>query len=157
MNGSYFNNNHSIDRRVKRFFGDRMISRITLATLLVSFLLMAPVQASESHIKVVNTWVEDGFLFHVTFKYQQSKARCELDGEGLIEFEIVYDAQSSSETQSVYSLAGWTFDSDDDDWIEMQGKAIGSQGLCTTFSPCEIQQVNIVKVWCPVDGPDFLK
>lgn len=157
MNGSYFNNNHSIAWRVKRFLGDRMISRIILATLLVSFLLMAPAQASQQPVDIVNTWVEDGFLFHVTFKYQPSKARCALDGEGLIEFEVVYDAQTSSGTQSAFGVATWSPGSDADDWIETQGKAIGSQALCTTFSPCRIQQVNIVKAWCPVDGPLFLK
>ncbi len=157
MNGFYFNNNHSIARRIKRFFDARVISRIMLPTLLVSFLLMTPAQASQSSIKIADNWVEDGFLFHVTFKYQPAKTRCALDGEGLIEFEVVYDAQTSSGTQSAFGVATWSPGSDADDWIETQGKAIGSQALCTTFSPCRIQQVNIVKAWCPVDGPLFLK
>ena len=157
MNGFYFNNNHSIARRIKRFFDARVISRIMLPTLLVSFLLMTPAQASQSSIKIADTWVEDGFLFHVTFKYQPAKTRCALDGEGLIEFEVVYDAQTSSGTQSAFGVATWSPGSDADDWIETQGKAIGSQALCTTFSPCRIQQVNIVKAWCPVGGPLFLK
>ena len=157
MNDSYFNGNHSLYRRVKLFFGDRMISRTILPTLLVSFLLMAPAQASQSSIKIVNTWVEDGFFFHVVFKAKPANAHCALDGEGLIEFEVVYDAQNSSGSLSAFGVATWPPGSDADAWIETQGQAIGSQALCTTFSPCQIQQVNIVKAWCPVDGPLFLK
>jgi len=125
--------------------------------LLGSFFLLSPAQATQLPVDIVNTWVEDGFLFHITFKTQPSKAHCSLKGEGVIEFEVVYDALNSG-VQSAFGVAGWSHSSNADDWIETQGKAIGSQALCTTFSPCQIQQVNIVKVWCPVtDGPLFLQ
>lgn len=157
MNGFFLNKDRSAFMMAKLFLGDKLKSGIILSTLLVPFFLLSPAQASQLPVEIVNTWVEDGFLFHVTFKAQPAKADCSLKGEGLIEFEVVYDTLNSSGAQSVFGVARWSHGSNTDSWIETQGKAIGAQSLCTTFSPCGIQQVNIVKAWCPVDGPNFLK
>ncbi len=115
---------------------------------------MTPVQANESTINIVDTWVEDGFLFQVAFEAEPTNSHCQMDGEGLIEFEVAYDAQTSGSVESVFGVATWYPSSDSEIRIATQGQAIGSQALCTRFSPCEIQAVHIVETWCPVtNGP----
>ncbi len=90
------------------------------------------------------------------FEAQPTNAKCELYGEGLIEFEVAYDAQTSSGIKSVFGVATWYPNFETEDWIETQGQAIGPQALCTEFSPCRIQEVTIVNAWCPVtNGPLF--
>ncbi len=156
MNRPFFNNNYSIYSMAKRFVDERVLPQVILTTLLGSFLWMTPVQANESTINIVDTWVEDGFLFHVAFKALPANANCSLNGEGLIEFEVVYDAQTSSGVESAFGVATWYPSSDSEVWIETQGQAIGPQALCTTFSPCRIQAVQVVQTYCPVtDGPIF--
>lgn len=57
---------------------------------------MTPAHANESPIDILDTWVEDGFLFHVAFEAQPAKVNCSLCGESLIEFEVTYDPQASN-------------------------------------------------------------
>lgn len=156
MNRSSFTYNSSHYGITKLFSGRRLLLQIILPTLFCSLFLMASAQANESPINIVDTWVEDGYLFHVAFEAQPANANCELEGEGLIEFEVAYESQTSSGVQSVFGVATWYPNFDTEDWIETQGQAIGPQAFCTTFSPCRIQEVNIVQTWCPVkDGPLF--
>ena len=156
MNRCPFTHNFSLDSITKLFPEERLLLQIILLTLLGSFPLMTPAQANESNINIVDSWVEDGFLFHVEFEAQPTNANCALDGEGLIEFEVAYDAQTSSGVESVFGVATWYPNFETEDWIETQGQAIGPQALCTEFSPCRIQEVTIVKAWCPVtNGPLF--
>ncbi len=129
---------------------------MTLMILLGFLFFIQPVHAAESSMSIVDTWVEDGYLFHVVFEGQPANASCELEGEGLIEFEVAFDAQTTSGFNSVFGVAVWYPTSHSYSVIETAGKAIGPQALCTEFSPCHIQEVNIVKTWCPVtDGPLF--
>ncbi len=76
MNRSLINGNRSIYRMAKLFFGAGLIPRIILPTLLGSCLLMAHAQASDPQIDIVETWVEDGNLFHVAFEAQPTNANC---------------------------------------------------------------------------------
>lgn len=141
---------------LKLFSGNRHFSQVILLSLLTWLVLLVPAHATELPIDIVNTWVEDGFLFHVEFEAQPANANCELEGEGLIEFEVAYDAPTNSRVESVFGVATWYPNSDIENWIETQGQAIGPQALCTEFSPCHIQTVNIVQTWCPVtNGPLF--
>jgi len=154
MNSFFFNDKYTNDELTKRHCGGRVLPQIILTTLLGSILLITPVQASTSSINVVDTWVEEGFLFHVGFEAEPANAKCELEGEGLIEFEVAYYPQTSSEVASVFGVAIWYPNAESEDWIETQGKAFGPQAFCTTSSPCQIQEVNIVNAWCPVsNGP----
>ena len=149
MNSSFINGNRSIHRMVKLFSGVGLIPGIILTILLGSCLLMAPAQASDPQIDIVDTWVEDGNLFHVGFEAQPTNANCSLAGEGIIEFDVAYYAQSSSGVESVYGVAGWYPASDEDTWIETQGLAYGPIALCNNDTPCRIKNANIVKVYCP--------
>jgi hypothetical protein len=110
---------------------------------------MAPVQASDPQINIVDAWVEDGNLFHVAFETQPTNANCSLDGEGIIEFGVAYHSQSSSGVESVFGLAGWYPASDADTWIETKGLAYGPLAICTKYTPCQIKEVHIVKTYCP--------
>ena len=149
MNGSLINGNRSIYRMTKLFFGAGLIPRIILVMLLGSYLLMASAQASDPHIDIVDTWVEDGNLFHVSFEAQPTNVSCSLDGEGIIEFGVAYYTQSSSGVESVFGVAGWYPASDENTWIETQGLAYGPIALCNKDTPCRIKKANIVKVYCP--------
>lgn len=152
MNCFFLNNKDSNLGLTQRRCDGGSLSQVILVTLLGIFLLMSPVQASTSPITVVDTWVEDGFLFHVEFEAKPANAQCELAGEGLIEFEVAYNAQTSSETASVFGVAIWYPNTETKEWIETEGKAMGPQAFCTSSSPCRIQEVNIVKAWCPVSN-----
>ena len=149
MNSSLINGTRSIYRMAKLFFGAGLIPRIILVTLLGSCLLMASAQASDPHIDIVDTWVEDGNLFHVRFEAQPTNASCSLDGEGIIEFGVAYYTQSSSGVESVFGVAGWYPASDENTWIETQGLAYGPIALCNKDTPCRIKKANVVKVYCP--------
>ena len=156
MNSSFFKVQYSNQKITMRFFGRRVFPKIFLTALLGSFLQIAPVHATESTINIVDTWVEDGFLFHVDFQAEPANTNCSLNGEGLIEFEVIYDAQTSSGVASVFGVATWYSGTDSEVLIETQGQAIGPQALCTTFSPCNIQDVHVVQTHCPVsEGPIF--
>jgi hypothetical protein len=156
MSNSIFKHTYSIYGKTMRFLGGGVLTQIFLTALLGSFQLIVPAQASESTIEIVGTWVEDGYLFHVEFEAEPANANCSLNGEGLIEFEVMYDAQTSSGVESVFGLATWYPGSDAEVLIETQGRAIGPQALCTTFTPCRIQAVHVVQTHCPVtNGPLF--
>ena len=121
-----------------------------IIVFLSPILLVTPVQATESAISILDTWVEDGYLFHVALEAAPTNTQCELHGEGLIEFEVVYGTQNMSGLASVFGVALWYPEFETADRIETLGQAVGPQAFCTDFSPCRIQEVHIVNAWCPV-------
>lgn len=128
----------------------------TFVSFFAVLILDSPIEAQESHISVTETFVEDGYEFHVGFEAPPSNMKCALNGEGIIEFEVRYYTPASSSPGSVFGVAPWYPGTEGDEMIETHGKAIGPQGFCTKFSPCRIQFVRVVKAWCPPkDGPLF--
>ena len=118
--------------------------------------LISTSSAQESRISVIESWVEDGYEFHVGFDAPPSNAMCSLHGEGVLEFEVQYFTPASNSPGSVYGVAAWYPGPDEDQTIQTYGKAIGPQALCTKFSPCRIRAVRLVKAWCPPrEGPLF--
>lgn len=111
--------------------------------------------ASEDlEIAIIDSWVVDGFEFHVGLQGPPSNASCSLHGEGLIEFEVSYFTPVSSEQESVFGVATWFPASDPEATVETYGEVIGPQGLCTESSPCRIRRVEVVQTWCPpIEGP----
>lgn len=110
--------------------------------------------AQETPILVLDSWVEDGFEFHVRISAPPSNAICSLQGEGLIEFEVSYYTSASSEHESVFGVATWFPASDPIGTVETHSSVIGPQALCTNTSPCRIRSVQVVKTWCPpTNGP----
>lgn len=112
--------------------------------------------AHESSFSVIDSWVEDGFEFHVGLEAPPSNAMCSLHGDGLIEFEVAYYTPASSELESVFGVAIWFMASDPEETVQTYGEVLGPQGLCTKASPCRIRYVRIVKTWCPPkEGPMY--
>ncbi len=110
--------------------------------------------AQESSFSVIDSWVEDGFEFHVGLEAPPSNTMCSLHGEGLIEFEVAYYTPASSEQESVFGVATWFPASNPDETVLTYGAVLGPQALCTKSSPCRIRSVQVVKTWCPpMDGP----
>ena len=105
--------------------------------------------AEEPPFSVIDSWVEDGFEFHVGLESPPSNAMCSLHGDGLLEFEVAYHTPASSELESVFGVAIWFAAADPDETVRTYGEVIGPQGLCTKSSPCRIRYVRIVKTWCP--------
>lgn len=112
--------------------------------------------AEDSSFSVIDSWVEDGFEFHVALESPPSNARCSLHGDGLLEFEVAYYTPASSELESVFGVAIWFMASDPNETVQTYGEVLGPQGLCTKSSPCRIRYVRIVKTWCPPkEGPMY--
>lgn len=112
--------------------------------------------AEDVSFSVIDSWVEDGFEFHVGLEAPPSNAMCSIHGEGLIEFEVAYYTPASSERESVFGVATWFPDPDLDGTVQTYGAVLGPQALCTKSSPCRIRYVRIVKTWCPPkEGPMY--
>ena len=127
-------------------------------SILVSFaavlILGSWSSAEESSFSVIDSWVKDGFEFHVGLEAPPSNAMCSIHGEGLIEFEVAYYTPASSERESVFGVATWFPASDPDGTVQTYGAVLGPQALCTKSSPCRIRSVKVVNTWCPpMEGP----
>lgn len=110
--------------------------------------------AQDSSFSVIDSWVEDGFEFHVGLEAPPSNSMCSLHGEGLIEFEVAYYTPASREQESVFGVATWFPAPDPDGTVQTYGAVLGPQALCTKSSPCRIRSVQVVKTWCPpMEGP----
>ncbi len=109
-----------------------------------------PTFAMEPRIQITDSWVEEGYEFYVAFEASPSNASCDLSGEGLIEFEVSYTLARSYDRNVAFGLAIWHPSPQEDDTVFTNAKAIGSQGFCTKISPCRIQNISIVKTWCPI-------
>ena len=127
---------------------------LVLFTLIGMVLVFSTSHANETQVEVVDSWVEDGFLFHVAFETEPSNANCALNGEGLIAFEVAYDAYAIDGVHSVFGVAIWYPGAESDDWVKTQGQAQGPQSSCGKSNPCHIQAVHVVQTYCPAtDGP----
>jgi hypothetical protein len=109
-----------------------------------------PAQANEPPIEIVDTWVEDGYIFHVDFEVPPYQVYCQTTGEGYIGFNIYYKDPRSLEDDWIFGLAPWPDGVAHDSLVESHLTAYGSQGFCTRFSPCIIRNVQMVKSWCPI-------
>ena len=120
--------------------------------MVLSVVLSSPtVEANEPQVDIVDSWVEDGYGFYVAFEATPTNASCSIMGEGLIEFAVDYSSPyGSSEIESVYGLAIWPSHEEYDATVMAQGKANGPQGWCLDSTPCRIQDIRVVKTWCPI-------
>lgn len=151
MNRCQPNNFHSSQTKTLSAFGFSYLSRVVFLTVFSFVFLMAPSQASEPQVEIVDSWVEDGLGFYVAFETSPSNDSCSIIGEGLIEFEVMYSApNNSSEIQSAFGLAIWPANSENDRTVEIQGKANGSQAHCFDSTPCHIEDIMVVNTWCPI-------
>jgi hypothetical protein len=115
-----------------------------------SLCLTTSAQAGEPQIDILNSWVEDGYIFHVDFEVLPYHVYCQTTGSGYIGFNVHYKDSRSGEDDWTFGLAQWPDGSASDFKVESHLTSYGPQAFCTGFSPCTIQKVQMVKTWCPV-------
>jgi len=113
------------------------------------FYLTTAAQASEPQIEIVDSWVEDGYIFHVDIELPPYHDYCTTTGAGFIAFNVYYKDTSSLEGEWTFGLAPWPEGLASDSNVESHMTAVAPQVYCTRFSPCTIQNVQMVKAWCP--------
>ncbi len=123
------------------------LCRTLVATILIFFLFIPASQAQKPHFYLINYWVEDGFIFHVTLATTPSNAMCALKGEGLIEIEVQYRSNINSQLNTEYGFAIWYPSPRAGASVLTEAEAMGP--LCTKRSPCRIQNIKLSGLWCP--------
>jgi hypothetical protein len=113
---------------------------------------VASTQANELEIDIVDSWVEEGYIFHVDFQVQPYDANCTTTGAGFIGFNVYYKDSGSLQGDWTFGLATWPEGTAPDSKVWSHLTAYGPQGFCTRFSPCTIQNIKMVKAWCPPQG-----
>ena len=120
-----------------------------LFLFLATFGLTSLSPAQATNFSVIDSWVEEGYEFHVRLVAPPSNAMCPIHGEGLIAFEVAYFTPASSEEESVFGVTTWYPASNPNGRVETHGAINGPIGLCTNASPCRIRWVRVVKTYCP--------
>ena len=114
-----------------------------------SLSLMTLAQASELPIEFGDSWVEDGYIFHVDIQLPPYNDYCTTTGKGFIGFNVFYEDTTSLEGEWTFGIAPWPGGLEPDSQVGSHVTAVAPQVYCTRFSPCTIQNVEIVKAWCP--------
>lgn len=105
---------------------------------------------AQTQIDVLNSWVEDGYIFHIDFEVLPYHMSCHTRGAAYIGFNIYYKDTRSLKEAWTFGLASWPDGPGSDFKIESHLTAYGPQAFCSRFSPCLIQEVQMVKKWCPI-------
>lgn len=121
------------------------------------FLSFVPLaQASELRIEFGNSWVEDGYIFHVDIQLPPYNDYCTTTGAGFIGFNVYYEDRTNQEGEWTFGIAAWPGGPVSDSKVGSHLTAVAPQVYCSRFSPCTIQNVQIVKAWCPpLEGESF--
>jgi len=114
-----------------------------------SLSLMTLAKASELQIQFGDSWVEDGYIFHVDIQLPPYNNYCSTTGKGFIGFNVYYEDRTNQEGEWTFGIAPWPEGPESDSQVGSHMTAIAPQLYCTRFSPCTIQNVQIVKAWCP--------
>lgn len=114
-----------------------------------SFYLTTSAQASELQIEIVDSWVEEGYIFHVDIQLPPYHDYCTTTGRGFIGFNVYYEDTRSLEGVWTFGIAPWPGGLVSDSQVGSHMTAVAPQVYCTRFSPCTIQNVQMVKAWCP--------
>ncbi len=75
---------------------------------------------------------------------------CPTIGAGYIGFNVYYKDTSSMKEAWTFGLAPWPDGPVSDAKYGSHLTAYGPQAFCSEFSPCLIQDVQMVKKWCPI-------
>lgn len=125
-------------------------------TLLISLSLITSAWADELTIEFGDSWVEDGYIFHVDIQLPPYNVYCKTTGRGFIGFNVYYEDTRSLEGEWAFGIAPWPEGLVSDSKVGSHMTAIAPQVYCTRFSPCTIQNIQIVKAWCPpIEGESF--
>lgn len=125
-------------------------------TLLSSLSLITSAWADELTIEFGDSWVEDGYIFHVDIQLAPYNVYCTTSGRGFIGFNVYYEDTRSLEGEWAFGIAPWPEGLVSDSKVGSHMTAVAPQVYCTRFSPCTIQNIQIVKAWCPpLEGESF--
>lgn len=118
--------------------------------------LITSASANELNIEFGNSWVEDGYIFHVDIQLPPYNEYCTTSGKGYIGFNVYYEDTRNLEEEWAFGIAPWPEGLASDSKVGSHMTAVAPQVYCTSFSPCTIQNVQIVKAWCPpLEGESF--
>lgn len=125
-------------------------------TLLSSLSLITSASADELTIEFGDSWVEDGYIFHVDIQLPPYNVYCTTSGRGFIGFNVYYEDTRSLEGEWAFGIAPWPEGLVPNSKVGSHMTAVAPQVYCTRFSPCTIQNIQIVKAWCPpLEGESF--
>lgn len=138
------------------YFKRKNLVLLKLFAMILAFFcslsLVTSTQANELEIDIVDYWVEEGYIFHVDFQVQPYNVNCTTSGAGFIGFNVYYKDPRSLDGDWAFGLAMWPEGPASDSKVGSHLTAYGPQGFCTRFSPCTIQNIQMVKAWCPPQG-----
>ncbi|HBP89729.1 MAG TPA: hypothetical protein PKK23_11305 [Nitrospirales bacterium] len=154
MNGHFLKSLYYLHRNTSASWDNAEVSRNFFLTLWCSLSLTTLVEAHELKIDIVNSWVEDGYIFHINFQVSPYNLNCPTTGAGFLGFNVLYKDPKSSQSDWTFGLAPWPDGPASDPKVWSHLTAYGPQGFCTSFSPCTIQDVQMVKAWCPPSGAE---
>ncbi len=121
-----------------------------------SLTLTTSASADELTIEFGDSWVEDGYIFHVDIHIPPSNDYCTTSGRGYIGFNVFYEDTRSLDGEWAFGIAPWPEGFASESKVGSHMTAVAPQVYCTSFSPCTIQNVQIVKAWCPpLEGESF--
>jgi hypothetical protein len=126
------------------------MSRVFFLAFFCFLSLMISAKAGEPQIDIVDSWVEDGYIFHIDFKVPPYHVNCPTTGAGFIGFNVYYKDPRSLQLDWTFGLAPWPDGPASDSKVWSHLTAYAPQAFCTRFSPCTIQNVKMVKTWCPI-------
>ena len=121
------------------------------------FLSFVPLaKPNELRIEFGNSWVEDGYIFHVDIQLPPYNVYCTTTGAGFIGFNVYYKDTRSLQEEWTFGIAPWPEGLISDSKVGSHATAVAPQVYCTRFSPCTILNVQMVKAWCPpLEGDSF--
>jgi hypothetical protein len=123
---------------------------------LYSLSLITSASADELPIEFGDSWVEDGYIFHVDIQLPPYNNYCKTSGRGFIGFNVYYEDTRSLDGEWAFGIAPWPEGFSSESKVGSHMTAVAPQIYCTSFSPCTIQNVQIVKAWCPpLEGESF--
>lgn len=132
------------------------LSYVVFLAFFCSLSLITSASANELHIEFGDSWVEDGYIFHVDIQLPPYNVYCTTSGRGYIGFNVYYEDTRSLEGEWAFGIAPWPEGLASDSKVGSHMTAVAPQVYCTSFSPCTIQNVQIVKAWCPpLEGESF--
>jgi hypothetical protein len=121
-----------------------------------SLSLITSASANELHIEFGDSWVEEGYIFHVDIQLPPYNVYCTTTGKGYIGFNVYYEDTRSLEGEWTFGIAPWPEGLVSDSKVGSHMTAVAPQVYCSSFAPCTIQNVQIVKAWCPpLEGESF--
>lgn len=156
MNGCFIKSFYFLHRKTHASWKYSTMCRGFFLACFCFLSLMSLAQASELRIEFGDSWVEDGYIFHVDIQLPPYNVYCTTTGRGFIGFNVYYEDRTNQEGEWTFGIAPWPEGLVSNSKVGSHVTAVAPQVYCTKFSPCTIENVQIVKAWCPpLEGESF--